>query len=98
MHIQVPNKFGTQQGIDRVKSALEQVKVNPQVKDQLTIEKEEWEGNKLTFAFTGQGQHISGTLVVDEKEFIVDAKLPLMLRMFEGRIEKMIGEQVKQML
>ncbi len=98
MHIQAPNKFGTQQGIERVKSALEQVKVNPQVKDQLTIEKEEWEGNKLSFAFTGQGQHISGTLVVGEKEFIVDAKLPLMLRMFEGRIEKMIGEQVKQML
>ena len=98
MHIQVPHKFGEQKGVERVKTALEQVKTNPQVKDQLIIEKEEWEGNKLTFAFTGQKQHITGTLVVDEKEFIVDAKLPLMLRMFEGRIEKMIGEQVKQML
>lgn len=98
MHIQVPHKFGQQTAVERVKQALEQVKVNPQVKGQLVIEKEEWEENKLTFAFTGQGQHITGTLVVDEKEFIVDAKLPLMLRMFESRIEKMIGEQVKQML
>lgn len=98
MHIQVPHKFGQQAAVERVKQALEQVKVNPQVKDQLVIEKEEWEGNTLNFAFTGQGQHIKGTLVVEEKEFIVDAKLPLMLRMFEGRIEKMIGEQVKQML
>ncbi len=98
MHLQVPHKFTEQQAIDRVKEALTQVKTNPEVKDKLTIEKEEWEGNKLTFAFTGQGQHITGTLVVEEKEFIVDTKLPLMLRMFEGRIEKMIGEQVKQML
>lgn len=98
MHFQVPHKFGTSQAVERVKQALEQVKTNPQVKDQLTIEKEEWEGNTLTFAFTGQGQHITGTVVVEEKEFIVDAKLPFMLRMFEGRIEKMISEQVQKML
>lgn len=98
MHLNIPHKFGKEKAIERVKMALEQVKVNPQVKDQLTIEKEEWEGDKLTFAFTGQGQHITGVLQVDEAAFIVDAKLPLMLRMFEGRIEKMIGEQVKQML
>ncbi len=98
MHIQVPHKFGQQQAVGRLKAALEQAKTNPQVKDQLTIEKEEWEGNKLNFAFTAQKQHISGTLVVEEKEYIVDAKLPLMLRMFEGRIEKMIGEQVQKML
>ena len=98
MHLQIPHKFTQPQAIERVKQALEQVKTNPQVKDQLTIEKEEWEGSKLTFAFTGQGQHITGTLAVEEKEFILDAKLPIMLRMFEGRLEKMIGDQVRQML
>lgn len=98
MHIQVPHKLSQQQAVDRLKLALEQTKTNPQVQGQLEIEKEEWEGNKLNFAFTAQKQHISGTLVVEEKEYIVDAKLPLMLRMFEGRIEKMIGEQVSKMV
>ena len=31
-----------------------------------------------------------------DHEFDVYAKLPLMLRMFEGRIEKMIKEQIAQ--
>jgi len=37
-------------------------------------------------------------LKVTDTEFIVDAKLPLLWRMFEGRIEKMIQEQAKGML
>jgi hypothetical protein len=98
MHVKIPHKFGQQQAIDRLKQALGQAKENPQVKDQLSIEKEEWEGNTLNFAFTAQKQHITGTLVVEDAQYIVDAKLPLMLRMFEGRIEKMIGEQVQKML
>lgn len=98
MHFEVPHKFGQAHAIERIKSALEQTKSNPQVKDQMVIEKEEWEGNKLSFAFTAQKQHITGSVVVEEKQFIIDAKLPLMLRMFEGRIEKMIAEQVKGFL
>lgn len=98
MHFEVPHKFGTQQAVARIKTALEQVKVNPQVKDQLVIDKEEWDGNTLNFAFTAQKQHITGSVAVEESRFVIDAKLPLMLRMFEGRIEKMIAEQVKGML
>jgi hypothetical protein len=96
MHLQLPHKFSKDEAIARVKASLEQAR--PQMAGHATIEKEEWEGNKLVFAFTAQKQHISGTLVVEDKEFIIDAKLPLMLRMFEGRIEKMIAEQVKQAL
>lgn len=98
MHLQIPHKFGQQQALERIKQALAQAKTNKEVQGQVDIEKEEWEAHKLTFAFTAQKQHISGTLAVEEAEYIVDAKLPLMLRMFEGRIEKMIGEQVKGMI
>ncbi len=96
MHFDIPHKFGTVEAVSRVKNALEQGK--KQAGDQLVIDKEEWEGNTLHFAFTAQKQHITGTVVVEERKFIVDAKLPLMLRMFEGRIEKMIAEQVKGMI
>ena len=58
--------------------------------------KEEWKENVLHFGFTAQGTHIEGTLTVEDREFDVYAKLPLMLRMFEGRIEKMIKEQIAQ--
>lgn len=98
MHFEVPHKFTQAEAVSRVKNALEQGKANPQIKDQLVIEKEEWEGNKLTFAFTAQKQHITGMVDVQENQFVVDAKLPFMLRMFEGRIEKMISEQVKGLI
>ena len=75
MHLQIPNKFNQAQGIERVKAALQTAR--PQMAGQVEIEKEEWEGNKLTFAFTAQKTHIEGTLLVEEKEFIIDAKLPL---------------------
>jgi len=84
------------QAIEKVKGTLEAGR--PQMAGQVDIEKEEWEGNKLTFAFTAQKQHITGTLLVEDKSFVIDAKLPLMLRMFEGKIEKMLGEQVKTLL
>ena len=66
--------------------------------DKAQLEEERWEGDTLNFTMNAQGQRISGTLLVTDSAFVFDAKLPLMLRMFEGRIEKMIEEQTKQML
>lgn len=69
----------------------------PQLKGHATIEKEEWEGETLHFAATIEKKNITGTLQVTDTDFVIDAKLPLMWRLFEGRIEKMIAEQVKQL-
>ena len=65
---------------------------------QVKIDKEEWNNSMLTFAFTTQGKQVTGTLRVTDEEFIVDAKLPLMWRLFEGKIEKMVAEQAQGML
>ncbi len=59
---------------------------------------ERWEGNVLHFGATIQGSHITGTLTVLDNEFDIDVTLPLMLRMFEGRIKKAIEEQTKGLL
>lgn len=97
MHIDIPHKFKTkEEAAARVKAALNDAR--PQLASKATIEKEEWEENTLTFAATVQGQAISGTLVVRESVFDINAKLPLMMRMFEGRIEKAIKEQTSKML
>ena len=97
MHIDIPHKFKTkEEAVARVKSALEGAR--PQLAGKATIEKEEWSGEKLTFAAEIQGQAISGTLVVREQVFDINAKLPLMMRMFEGRIEKAIKAQTGKLL
>lgn len=70
----------------------------PKAEGQATIHEERWDDNVLTFDVTAQGQRISGTVTVNDTNFDLYAKLPLMLRMFEGRIEAAIKEQAAQML
>jgi hypothetical protein len=96
MHIELPHKTNKQAAVDRIKQALVQAK--PQMAGQVKIDKEEWNNSMLNFAFTTQGKQITGTLRVTDEQYVVDAKLPLMWRIFEGKIEKMIKEQAAGML
>lgn len=92
MHIKIPHQFSQAQATARVKQALAEAK--PQLKDKVVVEEERWEGNTLHFAFTAERQRITGTLAVGKAEFELNAKLPLMLKLFEGKIERAIKEQV----
>ena len=96
MKVSIPHKFTEVEAITRVKKILNESR--SKLADHLTDVEEKWEGNVLNFAFTAQKQHISGTLTVRDRIFELYAKLPLTLRLFEGRIEKMIKEQAGAML
>ncbi|OGG56003.1 hypothetical protein A2680_00510 [Candidatus Kaiserbacteria bacterium RIFCSPHIGHO2_01_FULL_55_37] len=96
MHLKLPHSFSRQEAVARVERLLLEAK--PQLADKVVLGEERWEGDVLHFAFSIQGKSISGRLEVHDKEYELHAKLPLMMRMFEGRIEKMIAEQSKQML
>jgi hypothetical protein len=95
MHIKIPHK-GTK---DAAKAQIEKMLADgrAQFKDQVAIHEERWEGDALHFDLTAQGQRISGTLLVEDAQFVLDAKLPLMLRLFEGRIEREVAEQVRKL-
>lgn len=96
MKVSIPHKDSEVAAITKVKKILNdsRSKLAGQVSDM----EERWEGNVLHFAFTAQKTHISGTLTVKDKVFDLYAKLPLTLRLFEGRIEKMIKEQASAVL
>ncbi len=96
MQVALPHTFSKSQAVQRVKDALD--KARPQFKGHVEIHEEKWDGDVLTFSFTAQGQKISGTLTVEEAQYVLYAKLPLMYRLFEGRIESAIKEQVAKMV
>jgi len=96
MQLSIPHKQTQIGAITYIKKVLNDSR--SQMAAHMTVEKEEWQANVLHFAFTAQKNHISGTLEVRDHSFEVDAKLPLMMRMFEGRIKKMIEEETKKML
>lgn len=96
MQVTIPHTFTKQQALMRVKEALDQAR--SKIGEQATITEERWEGNTLHFGFTGQGQSISGTFMVRDTEFELYAKLPLMMKLFEKKIEAAIQEQAQKIL
>lgn len=98
MQLNIPHKFTKEEAHKRVLAMLTQAKSDPQFGEKVTIDEERWEGDILNFAFTTEGQSISGTVEVKDTEFDIYAKLPFMLRMFEGKIQAAVNEQVKQLL
>lgn len=91
MHIEIPHKSSKQAAVTRLKQGLVQAK--PHLQGQAQIEKEDWNNDTLTFTVLVQSKEITGTVVVTDNGYVVDAKLPLLWRMFEGKIERMIAEQ-----
>lgn len=96
MKVSISHKFSQVEAVTRVKKILNESR--SKLAAHLTDVEEKWDNNVLSFAFTAQKQHISGTLEVKDRVFELYAKLPLTLRLFEGRIEKMIQEQAGAML
>ena len=95
MHLAVPHKMSQAAAITRVKKALDENRA--QIAQYAKITEEKWDGNTLDFTVDLQGKEITGTLEVTDADYVIDAKLPLLWRMFEGRIESQIAEQVKKM-
>jgi hypothetical protein len=95
MHIKIPHKGSKADAKAQIEKMLSEGKA--QFGDKVVLHEERWENDTLHFDVTAQGQRISGTLLVEDAQFVLDAKLPLMLRLFEGRIEREIAEQVKKL-
>ena len=96
MKVSIPHKQTKVAAITHIKKILNDSR--SMMASQVSDMKESWEGNILTFAFTAQKNHISGTLEVKDRSYELYAKLPLMMRLFEGKIEKMIQEESKKVL
>ena len=95
MHFNFPHKTTTKAAKEKI------VEVMTEHRDEIAkhakITKDTWDGDTLRFAVEIQGKTITGTLEVTETDYILDAQLPLLWRMFEGRIEKEVEKQLKAM-
>lgn len=97
MHVTLKHPQTKEAAIAHIKKMLHESR-GKLAEAQVTDFEEKWEGDTLHFSFTAQKQHLSGTLEVRDREFDLNVKLPLALRLFEKRIEKMIEAQASKML
>ncbi|OGG60767.1 hypothetical protein A2765_01480 [Candidatus Kaiserbacteria bacterium RIFCSPHIGHO2_01_FULL_56_24] len=92
MHFQISHTKTKTEAKQKVKDAIEGAR--PHMKEQVVVKEERWDGDTFHFLVDLQGKQVTGTLLVTDTDFIIDAKLPLLWRLFEGRIEKEIAKQV----
>lgn len=57
----------------------------------------EWAGDTLRFSGKARGFFVEGTVDVTDTEVIVDGKLPLVAKMFEGRIRQAVEREADAM-
>lgn len=95
MQLRVPHKTSQTAAIEKAKALIAQAR--PKLAEQAADIKEEWNNNVLTFGFSGQGQRIDGTVTVTDSEYELYVKLPLALRLFEGRIQRMLEAEVAKL-
>jgi hypothetical protein len=92
MHIQVPHQMNKDAAVARIKNLI--VEYRKEIEANAQVKEEKWEDDTLHFAVALQGKDVTGSLAVDDTNYILDAKLPLLWRMFEGRIEAEIEKQL----
>ena len=57
-----------------------------------------WRGDDLEFSFRALGLSIMGTASISDTELILDLRLPLAARMFEGKIRSAVEDELDSLL
>lgn len=94
--ISVPHSLGTEEATARLKTFFGKLKERYQ--DKMSNLEEQWEGNKLAYAFSTFGFNIKGDLNVEPGEVKVNGSLPFAAMMFKGKIEQSVREELEKVL
>ena len=95
MRIAVPHHTSKENARGRVEGRLDQLLA--QFGGRADEIEHEWLGDTLRFKGKARGLSVEGTVEVTDSEVIVDGKLPLMARMFEGRIRQAVEREADAM-
>lgn len=88
--------LGKAGAVERVKQAL--AGASGQLAEHGASITQEWQGDTLAFTLDAKGQKLAGTLGITDDSFDLEVKLPLALRLFEGKIQKMLQDAAQQAL
>jgi len=91
-----PHQLGQAEAATRLHGLLARVKEKYQ--DQVSDLKETWNDNTLSFSFSTYGFQVSGDVIVQDSEVVLDGQIPFAAMMFKGRIENGIRDQMAKVL
>jgi putative polyhydroxyalkanoate system protein len=91
MRIAVPHFTTQQEARKRVEARLDDLVA--QFGHNADERQHEWTGDTLRFKGKAKGLKVEGTLEITPAEVIIDAKLPFIANMFEGRIRSTVQKE-----
>ncbi len=96
MKIEVPHNLDQNSALSKLKSFANQLLADH--KDIIQDVTQTWTGNSGQFNMKAKGFNISGVINVLANKVIVESKLPMMLKPFQGQIETIIIDELKKLL
>jgi hypothetical protein len=82
--VSVPHRLGKDEAVRRLKGGMSQMA--SKLGGLITIEREVWSGDTLTFQMRGLGQSAAGTIAVFEDSIRIDVTLPWLLAKLGERL------------
>lgn len=94
--ISIPHSLGAAEARRRLEGGL--ASLGQQVPGGLSEFRQDWQGDRLSFAATAMGQTISGLAHVLENEVRLDITLPGLLGLMAGKLKGKIEDQGRLLL
>lgn len=95
MHIAVPHNTTKDLARQRVEQKLGQLL--GQFGQHAEDLHHEWTGDTLRFKGKARGLSVEGTVEVTDADVVIDGKLPLIAKPFEGRIRQAVEQEAERM-
>jgi hypothetical protein len=95
MHIDVPHNTSKEIARRKIEARLGQLLA--QFGGHADEMEHSWFGDTLSFKGKAKGMHVEGTVEVTDAAVVIDGKLPLIAKMFEGRIRHAVEREAEAM-
>lgn len=92
----IPHRLGKAEALARIKGGVARGKA--EFARYLTIEHEEWTGDRLSFGVKAMGQRAQGVIDVYEQGVRLEVTLPWLLAKFAAAAQRVIGQKGALML
>ncbi|RLD50331.1 MAG: hypothetical protein DRI94_08885 [Bacteroidetes bacterium] len=96
MRIELTHDLEKEKGTACAEKIFKQL--SDEYKDEFSDLEQETNGNIINFSFKIRGMHVKGNITVNNKNVVIDSKLPFAARMFQGMIETKIKENAEKMI
>lgn len=95
LKMSIPHRLTEEEAIRRVKDLMDRLRTNH--RDQLSGVNVDWSGKTGSLQFVAKGFHIAGTIQVLPSSIDIEAKVPLIVSLYQQKIKDLIEKEAEQL-